>query len=262
MMRRNSTSRRVQTLSSDSIRSDEIAATDIALSRGSGRAMRVVRHADAAHLGIEAMLLGCTHGRMSWPVGAAKSIADEARSRRGDADGRKMLELEQIKADRRLQEYRSHGDQIRASDRNARRAAAADRPRRHLARPRDPPAPQPQGRMGAAAGARKRAHHRRSDLAAVRGRRQQQARAGRLDARRRAPQRRSGGARRRARGEARHPLHRAVSLHRAVAARRDRHRGAQRRQSGLPGGARDQEGISRSRRALRRGARSLHQPRP
>ena len=33
MMRRNSTSRRVQTLSSDSIRSDDIAATDMALSR-------------------------------------------------------------------------------------------------------------------------------------------------------------------------------------------------------------------------------------
>src|SRR6202035_1111737 len=33
MMRRNNTSRRVHTLSSDSIRSDEIAATDMALSR-------------------------------------------------------------------------------------------------------------------------------------------------------------------------------------------------------------------------------------
>src|SRR5260221_6418046 len=33
MMRRNNTSRRVQTFSSDSIRSDEIAATDMALSR-------------------------------------------------------------------------------------------------------------------------------------------------------------------------------------------------------------------------------------
>jgi hypothetical protein len=33
MMRRKKTSRRVQTLSSDSIRSDEIAATDMALSR-------------------------------------------------------------------------------------------------------------------------------------------------------------------------------------------------------------------------------------
>ena len=45
-------------------------------------------------------------------------------------------------------------------------------------------------------------------------------------------------------------------------ARRARLRGAERRQSGLPVGARHQEGISRSRRALRRGARSLHQPRP
>ena len=40
---------------------------------------------------------------------------------------------------------------------------------------------------------------------------------GRLDARRGAAFRRPGGARRRARGEAEHPLHRAVSLHRAVA---------------------------------------------
>ena len=39
----------------------------------------------------------------------------------------------------------------------------------------------------------------------------------RLDARRRPAQRRPGGARRRARGEAEHPLHRAVSLYRAVA---------------------------------------------
>ena len=84
----------------------------------------------------------------------------------------------------------------------------------------------------------------------------------RLDARRRAPQRRSGGARRRARGKTEHSLHRAVSLHRAKLARRARLRGAQCRQSGLPIGARDQAGISRPRRALRRGARSLHQPRP
>ena len=34
------------------------------------------------------------------------------------------------------------------------------------------------------------------------------------------------------------------------------------RQSRLPGGARHQEGVSRPRRALRRRARSLHQPRP
>ena len=59
-----------------------------------------------------------------------------------------------------------------------------------------------------------------------------------------------------------HPLHRAVPLYRAVPARRARLRGAQPGQSGLPVGARDQEGISRARRALRRRARSLHQPRP
>ena len=48
------------------------------------------------------------------------------------------------------------------------------RPRRRPARSRGPPAPQPQGRMGAAAGARERAHRRRPDLAAVRGRRRRQ----------------------------------------------------------------------------------------
>ena len=41
-----------------------------------------------------------------------------------------------------------------------------------------------------------------------------------------------------------------------------RFRSAQPEQSGLPVGARDQEGIPRARRALRRRARSLHQPRP
>ena len=44
---------------------------------------------------------------------------------------------------------------------------------------------------------------------------------GRLDARRRPPHRRPGGARCRARDEAQHPLHRAVSLYRPFAARRD-----------------------------------------
>ena len=39
-------------------------------------------------------------------------------------------------------------------------------------------------------------------------------------------------------------------------------RGAEPGQSGLPVGARDQEGVSRYRRALRRRAGSLHQPRP
>src|SRR4030095_8694202 len=46
-----------------------------------------------------------------------------------------------------------------------------------------------------------------------------------------------------AREEARDPLHRAVPLYRAVPARRDRFRSAQPEQSGLPVGARDQEGI-------------------
>src|SRR5579872_3237015 len=65
MMRRKNTSRRVQALSSDSIRSDEIAATVIALSR------------DGSRDGISDMptaLHGDGHGEDSWPLGAAKSI--------------------------------------------------------------------------------------------------------------------------------------------------------------------------------------------
>ena len=71
------------------------------------------------------------------------------------------------------------------------------------------------------------AHHRRSDLAAVRHGRRQGARAGALDARRRAALGRPGGARSRTRGQAHHPLHRAVSLYRPGIARRRRQRGAQ-----------------------------------
>ena len=89
-----------------------------------------------------------------------------------------------------------------------------------LPRPDPPPAPQPQGGMGAAAGARKRADHRRPDLAAVRGRRRQV----------RTPVASMPGVerlsvdqavRRRANGRrTRHSLHRAVSLYRSRAARR------------------------------------------
>src|ERR1700736_3531175 len=56
MMRRNSTSRRVQTFSSDAIRSDDIAATEMALSRGASRDgvsdMRIAVH------GLEWVLTG------------------------------------------------------------------------------------------------------------------------------------------------------------------------------------------------------------
>ncbi len=65
-----------------------------------------------------------------------------------------------------------HGHQIRPPDR--RPASPRSRPRPSAAAPprsHHPPAPQPQGRMGAAPGARERAHHRRPDLAAVPGRR-------------------------------------------------------------------------------------------
>src|SRR5665647_3779778 len=46
-----------------------------------------------------------------------------------------------------LEERQSHGDQIRASDRNARRAAVQDRARRPPPRSGGSPAPQSQGRM-------------------------------------------------------------------------------------------------------------------
>ncbi len=157
---------------------------------------------------------------------------------------------------------RGNGDQIRPSDRNARDLAARDHGRHTGARSHRSPAPQPQGGMGAPTGAGERAHDRRPDLAAVPRRRQQRAHAGRLDARRGAAQRRSGRARRRARDEAEHSLHRAVPLYRPLVARRARLRGLQSGQSGLPGRSRHQEGLSRSRRALRRRARSFHQPRP
>ena len=195
----------------------------------------------------------------SWPLGATKSIGPTGAVTKAVRGGRVGTVQNPVCC---LPECSSHGDQIRASDRNARRPAARDRPRRPFPRPRGSAAPQSQGRMGAPAGARKRPDHGRPDLAAVRGRWPQQARRRRLDARRRPAQRRSGGARRRARGKAEHSLHRTVPLYRAFAARRARLRSRQSRQSRVQVGARHQEGISRPRRALRRGARSLHQPRP
>jgi porphobilinogen synthase len=59
--------------------------------------------------------------------------------------------------------------------------------------------------VGAAHGARERAHHRRPDLAAVHRRRCPHARRGALDARRRAAVGRRGGARSGARRKARYP---------------------------------------------------------
>ena len=66
-------------------------------------------------------------------------------------------------------------------------------------------------------GARERPHHRRPDLAAVRDGWRQCAAAGAVDAGGRAAIGRSGGARGRARRQARDPLHRAVSLYRPFA---------------------------------------------
>src|SRR5450756_2473557 len=89
MMRRNSTSRRVHTLSSDSIRSDEIAATDMALSRDGSRdwvsdilgfkqgfrhiEYQICRGLLMAREWARTGLAGPASAD-SWPLGAAKSI--------------------------------------------------------------------------------------------------------------------------------------------------------------------------------------------
>src|SRR5450631_2035190 len=67
MMRRKNTSRRVQTFSSVSIRSDEIAATDIAMS------CEWPRDADS-DIGVGAFDCERAFIGHSWPLGAAKSI--------------------------------------------------------------------------------------------------------------------------------------------------------------------------------------------
>ena len=126
----------------------------------------------------------------------------------------------------------------------------------------DPPAPQPPRRMVAAHGARERAHHRRSDLAAVPGRRHESARAGRLHAGCRAALGRRGRARRRTRREARpSPASRCFPIPSPAGATRRAPRRSI-RQSRLPRHPRHQKGSAGDRRALRRRARSLYQPRP
>ena len=132
----------------------------------------------------------------------------------------------------------------------------------HLARSPRPHAAQPQVGVVAADGARASPQHRRPDLAAVHHRRRQQARARSIDAGRLSPVGRPDRARGRARDEADDPLHRAVSLHRSVAARRNRKRGTERRQPRLPRDPRREEGVPGYRRTVRCRARSLHQPRP
>ncbi|WFU20127.1 hypothetical protein [Bradyrhizobium sp. CB3481] len=72
----------------------------------------------AADLGMAAQrVLEWPHGLISWPAGAAKSIADEIErvAVTGPAQGARIG----TKLYPRLQEYPSHGDQIRASDRDA-----------------------------------------------------------------------------------------------------------------------------------------------
>src|SRR6266581_4552511 len=134
MMRRNSTRRRVHALPSGSIRSEEIAATDIALSLALSLVSRDWSRAEVSDMRIGAHRPGiCPHGGSLGPPGRQNQLllgqikvavtgpAQGARTRPGP---------KQASAGRVL----SHGDQIRASDRNARRAAAANRPRLALAR--------------------------------------------------------------------------------------------------------------------------------
>ena len=116
--------------------------------------------------------------------------------------------------------------------------------------------------MGAAAGQRECADDQRPDLAAVPGRGQEDPHPRRSHAGRRPAQRRRGGARGRAGGEARNPRHRVLPLYRPGPEGRARQRGVQREQSRLQGLPRDQEGIPRARPRHRRRARPLHQPRP
>ena len=105
------------------------------------------------------------------------------------------------------------------------------------------------------------ARRRRSDLAAVRGRGDQQARADRLHAGRRAAVDRQHRRQRRAGGGARHPGHRAIPQHRAEAAHRGRARGVQSREPRLPRDARREGRRPRHRHRPRRRARPLHQSR-
>ena len=81
MMRRNSTSRRVQTLSSDSGRSDEIAATDMALSLALSRdGVPDMRSRAASRVEISDM-------RPFWLLRPAKSIGCyRGASSRGDGN--------------------------------------------------------------------------------------------------------------------------------------------------------------------------------
>src|ERR1700716_1521408 len=113
MMRRKNPSRRVRALSSDSIRSDEIAATDMALSR------------EASREGVSDMRID-THISGGYPyLGSHDPPAGQNQL------GLRQAAVTQTTQDVRIgttgppfQEKPSHGDQIWASDRNARRAAA------------------------------------------------------------------------------------------------------------------------------------------
>ena len=106
------------------------------------------------------------------------------------------------------------------------------------------------------------AHTERSDLDGLRLRRRRPQRAGGLHARHRTAQRRPAR-RAGARGpRPRHPGARGLSADAGGGQERGWRGGAQPGQPGLPGGARGQGGGAGDRRDLRRGPRSLHQPRP
>src|SRR4029079_2485113 len=85
--RRNSTSRRVQTLSSDSARSDEIAATDMALSRAFSLAASLALAPSRAASRVEISDMA-----PFWLLRPAKSIGCHP-LRQGKARGREPREL-------------------------------------------------------------------------------------------------------------------------------------------------------------------------
>ena len=198
MMRRKNTSRRVHALSSDSIRSDEIAATDIALSRGLSRD----GVSDMRRIG------ALIWGNSASPRRFLAPLATAVLTRRdGKINCRICAGQDAVTAamqDARIRTNRNslppsgvtnHGDQIRASDRTARRAAAANRPfrrTRSISRFARAATARRNGRGGWCGKTSLTADDLIWPLFVVDGHNERGAR--RLDARRRPAQRRSGGA--------------------------------------------------------------------
>src|SRR6185437_7972684 len=113
MMRRKRTSRRVQTLSPDSLRSDDIASTDIAWSLEESCLFDIRGGLVTNHANLRSLL-------------TSRSNKINRTLRRANA----ILRRPAAQASGHLLERTPNGDQIRASDRNARHAATRDHPLR------------------------------------------------------------------------------------------------------------------------------------